>query len=264
MLIHHKRVVVAGRVALEPKSYSQRFQNMKQFNRALAVALAATPTTNSQALLRGSSDQQDDSLSIQQLHSLESSILTSLRTNSYHRTLQSTNTCMQDLYQSINSVTNTLSCNAQDVKFLAVTGVTVYDPGAYVDENGIWQDACRGADDYVNLSFTANVSIGTERYDVGMYINTEGGSAYTGTCDMSLMSQTDFLLGAVPPETYSVVGGTVMIGELESTNKDECPDVTEDVNGAATLVDYAFAPVSFNVWLCIRLLIGMGFPVCCL
>lgn len=123
---------------------------------------------------------------------------------------------MQDLYGS------NLGCTASDVKFIGVTGVEVYDPGAYKDANGIWMDACRGKDDYVNLAFTADIELGADRYDVGMYINIEGGSAMTGTCAVALLSDTDFQLGAVPAEEIAVTGGTVSIGELEP--EDYCPD----------------------------------------
>ena len=73
------------------------------------------------------------------------------------------------------------------------------------------------------------------------YINTEGGSAYTGTCAMSLLSDTDFKFGNTtqqPVEVHVEDDGTVMIGEFEST-PDKCPDFT----GGATLIDFAFAPL---------------------
>ena len=173
---------------------------------------------------------------------------------------------MQDLYGS------TLGCTAADVKFLGVTGVEVYDPGAYQDENGIWKDACRGKDDYVNLAFTADIDLGADRYDVGMYINIEGGSALTGTCTVALLSDTNFQLGVVPPEQIAIDGGYVSIGELEPEgSRDYCPDCefipyvwivtlyiilhyscpfvlsdTSTVNGGGTLRDFPFSSVSFN------------------
>jgi hypothetical protein len=141
-------------------------------------------------------------------------------------------------------------CTASDVTFMAVTGVEVYDPGAYKDANGIWKDACRGKDDYVNLAFTADMKLGADRYDVGMYINTEGGSAFTGTCALALLSQTDFQLGTVPPEVISFGGGDVTIGELETGTDpaDECPDYKNTVSGGATLTDFPFSPVSLWAW----------------
>ena len=58
------------------------------------------------------------------------------------------------------------------------------------------------------------------------YINTEGGSAYTGTCAMSLLSDTDFKFGDTslqPVEVHVEADGTVEIGEFETT-PDKCPD----------------------------------------
>ena len=107
-----------------------------------------------------------DSLAQQEL-----SIVSSLRDSSKHRSLQANN-CMDDLFSG------NAGCTANDVEFINVTGIVVYDPGAYQDPNtGIWKDACRGNDDYVNLAFTADINVGASRYDIGMYINTEGGSA---------------------------------------------------------------------------------------
>jgi hypothetical protein len=194
--------------------------------------------------VRGASAMTDtsDFLDPESLRRQELSILSSLRDESvHHRSLQTLNNCMEDLGGS-------LSCTALDVKFLNVTGVEVYDPGAYQDPvTGIWKDACRGIDYYVNLAFTADMELGADRYDIGMYINIEGGSAFTGSCALALLSQTDFQLGTVPPEVISFANGNVTIGELETGNDppDECPDYTNTVNGGATLTDYPFAPVSF-------------------
>lgn len=64
----------------------------------------------------------------------------------------------------------------------------------------------------------------------------------TGTCALSLLSDTDF---SVPgsEETVAVVGGTVTIGEVE-TYPDICPGFTHDVSGGATLIDFPFSTVS--------------------
>jgi hypothetical protein len=199
-------------------------------------------TSNSQSL-RGASES--DTVYIDSFQSIESSVQPILQNDiGRHRVLQ-TNNCMQDLY---GTGSQTLSCNAQDVKFLDVTGVTVYDTGAYQDENGIWRDACKGQDDYVTLAFTANLEVGATRYDVGMYINTEGGSSYTGTCALSLLSDNSYAAGEY--DVINVVGGTVEIGELELDQPDSCPDVRETVSGSATLVDFAFQSVNFSRHIC--------------
>lgn len=184
-----------------------------------------------------------------------------------HRALQQLN-CMDDIYSGA------AGCAANDLEFIRVTGVQVYDSTAYL-ENGIWKDACLGKDDYVNISFTADIKVSNDRYDVGMCkfshlclfaivasffiscvltlctspcsdINTEGGSAYTGTCALSLLSTTNFKKGAVAPEIHVTPTGTVTIGELETKNAG--PDYCPDFSGAGTLKDFAFAPVRFYVF----------------
>jgi hypothetical protein len=64
---------------------------------------------------------------------------------------------------------------------------------------------------------------------------------------MSLLSNTNFQLGAVAAEVYTnpVTGANVSIGELETKNAG--PDYCPDVAGAADLKDFAFAPVSFDI-----------------
>lgn len=193
-------------------------------------------------------------LNAESLQRQEESILSSYRKNSWnHRSLQELN-CMDDLYSG------SAGCTANDLEFIDVTGIQVWDENAYFDEaSGLWMDACLGNDDYVRISFTADIRVSNSRYDVGMwvlfyvnelnnwlwailiqvllcvyrYINTEGGSAYTGACAMSLLSNTDFKLGnttAAPLEAHTNGADTVFIGELESPAKalgpDYCPDFT--------------------------------------
>jgi hypothetical protein len=70
---------------------------------------------------------------------------------------------MDDLYSG------TAGCTANDLEFINVTGVQIYDPTAYLDtQSGIWKDACLGKDDYVNISFTADIRVKSSQYDVGM------------------------------------------------------------------------------------------------
>jgi hypothetical protein len=75
-----------------------------------------------------------------------------------HRALQELN-CMGDL--------GSTGCTANDLEFIAITGIQVYDSAAYL-ENGIWKDACLGKDDYVNISFTADIRVSNDQYDFGM------------------------------------------------------------------------------------------------
>jgi hypothetical protein len=145
------------------------------------------------------------------------------------------NNCMQDLYGS------NLNCNSNDIELSSITSVYVHDEDAYQDEFGIWRDACTGTDDYVNVTITATLILIQNRNDVGMYINTEGGNALSGSCALSLMSQTNFQFGAVSPEVINIAGGTVTVGELE-TNADECPDIMSSVSGAS-LAGFVFPPI---------------------
>lgn len=212
---------------------------------SLVVTVSCTVANFSQAnhTLRGNSEVhrgtaaapspfEPSFLDIDSLRSHESAILSSLLSNQ-HRSLQANN-CMQDNFDG-----GTLTCTANDIELIAITGVEVFDAGAYLDTDGLWKDGCRGTDDYVNLAFTADIRIRNARYDIGMYINTEGGLATTGTCAISLISETDFL-GGEPIETYTDANGdTVEIGEFEDP-KDKCPDV----RGGGLLTNYAFQPVS--------------------
>ena len=119
----------------------------------------------------------------------ESSILASLR-SSQHRSLQANN-CMNDLFG-----TQSLTCTANDVEIIGITGITNVDhPDAYLDTDGLWKDACLGNDDHVTLSVIVDIRVRNARYDIGMYINTKGGSASSGTCAMSLISETNFMGG---------------------------------------------------------------------
>ena len=197
----------------------------------MAMAFLALPASN--ANLRGT--PSTDYLNSTSLAAYESSLLHSLLSNQ-HRSLQSNN-CMQDLFTG-----GTLTCTANDIELIAITGIEVYDDAAYLDSDGLWKDACRGTDDYVNLAFTADITVRNARYDIGMYINTEGGSALTGTCAISLISETDFYGGA-SYETYTDASGDVVeIGEFED-EPDKCPDV----RGGGLLTNYAFQPVSYLV-----------------
>eukprot|EP00956_Cyclotella_meneghiniana_P035316 scaffold113786_cov47-Cyclotella_meneghiniana.AAC.1 len=140
------------------------------------------------------------------------------------RSLQTTSTdnCLRNLYQGSD-----LTCTANDLEIIEVTGTTVHST----------DDVCAEADDYVILSFDVTMTVKNNRYDVGMYINTEGGSATgTGNCAMALLSNIDFQQGAVASEIINVNDGTVTIRELESeANADKCPDIAKTVTGTATL-----------------------------
>ena len=194
-------------------------------------------------IIGASADVDGEVLDAESLERQEDAIVSSVREESWHRSL-ATGTCMADIYGS------NLGCTAQSVKFLGVTGVQVYDAGAYKDNvTGIWKGACRGKDDYVNLAFKASIDISGAAYDVGMYINTEGGAnALTGTCTPALISTTVFypnLLGVANAITFA--GGDVLIGEFETgSDADRCPDVdVAKSSGGGILTDYPFAPASF-------------------
>jgi hypothetical protein len=71
-------------------------------------------------------------LDAMELDRQESSIASSLREDSWHRSLAANN-CMDDLYSG------NAGCTANDFEFMGVTGVTVNDPGAYLNTtSGQW------------------------------------------------------------------------------------------------------------------------------
>jgi hypothetical protein len=200
-------------------------------------------------LIGASANVDGEVLDAESLERQEDAIVSSVREESWHRGLQSSNNCMADLYGGATSLDGNV-CTANSIEFIAVTGVQVYDAGAYQDNvTGIWKGACRGKDDYVNLAFKASIDISGAAYDVGMYINTEGGAdALTGTCTPALISTTVFypnLLGVANAITFA--GGDVLIGEFETgSDADRCPDVdVAKSSGGGILTDYPFAPASF-------------------
>ena len=71
------------------------------------------------------------------------------------RSLQTTSTdnCLRNLYQGSD-----LTCTANDLEIIKVTGTTVHST----------DDVCAEADDYVILSFDVTMTVKNNRYDVGM------------------------------------------------------------------------------------------------
>ena len=137
-----------------------------------------------------------------------------------------TSNCMEDLAGKVG-------CTANDVKFDAITGFTVFDSLSYTDPiSGIVYGACLGNDDNVRVSFTMNLTVSTDRYDFGMYINTVGGNALTG------VGPNDCTVVGLKAGTY----GGVTVKELE-TNSDKCLDV-DAPQGGAVLKDFPFAPIT--------------------
>ena len=112
--------------------------------------------------------------------------------------------CMQTNYWIYKGSQTLSSCASNSLSFGAVTGFDVFDPNIEecncgsggknctdpLAENEVDCDgkplgtifgACLGIDDVVEVSFSVNVTVGSDQYDVGLYINTNGGDAMKGS-----------------------------------------------------------------------------------
>ncbi|HNS52786.1 MAG TPA: Ig-like domain-containing protein [Anaerolineae bacterium] len=101
------------------------------------------------------------------------------------------------------------TCSANDVRIASIT--------PSVDE------ACLAAGDTATVSFTAQLRTGaTERYDISMFIATDGGSARTGdSC------YHDFLQPSSTSGPWNLTSGTGPFKELELKNPDLCGDILQ-------------------------------------
>ena len=113
-------------------------------------------------------------------------------------------------------------CQANDVEFLSVAGFEVFSEGKYVGADGMTYGACRGSDDNIRVAFRLNFNVKSTKYDVGMFVATQGNTALRGQCEVV----------GLKAGTY----GTVVVKEMEG-EADNCLDVT----GSGDLLNYAFA-----------------------
>jgi hypothetical protein len=93
--------------------------------------------------------------------------------------------------------------------------------------------ACTGNDATVQVSFTVDFDVGPTRYDVGMYIATDGGSAMNGD---------ECLITGLNPGSYS--DGAVVVKE---TDGDMCNDIETTISsGTVVMRDYAFESLTLS------------------
>lgn len=123
--------------------------------------------------------------------------------------------CMLSNYNIFTPASaNNLSCGSNSVDFVRVTGFTVFDPNSYPctcggtgggsactgapgevncqgSPHGTIFGACRGNDDLVDVQFNVEVNVKPE-YNVGLYVNTQGGNAVTGSgCVIAGLTERD-------------------------------------------------------------------------
>ena len=150
--------------------------------------------------------------------------LDELSVSSHRDLVVANNNCIVDTFTG----GGTPGCTAKDVSFLGVTGFVVYDERAEPpNENGTVFGACRGNDDYINVSFTVDFSTSGQKYDLGMYIAVDGNTALTGRCDIS----------SLQAGTY----GGITVAEIENP-----PDKCLDIDIAGTVTNYPFAPLTLR------------------
>jgi hypothetical protein len=78
--------------------------------------------------------------------------------------------CMEDIYDEFGQGGG-LGCNANDVTVTNVTNLSIID------------DGCAFASDTITIDATFEVTVTSqERYDIGIYLSTDGGDALNGSC----------------------------------------------------------------------------------
>jgi hypothetical protein len=162
--------------------------------------------------------------------------------------------CMLENYNIFTPATaNRLSCGSQSVQFVRVTGFTVFDSNSYacncggtgggspactgaagqVDcmgkPHGSIFGACRGNDDKVEVQFNVEINIKPE-FNVGLYINTKGGDAVTGTdgCTIAGLTERDS-----SGNLYKNTAGATLVTNLDAN---QCLDFA----ATGTLLSYPF------------------------
>jgi hypothetical protein len=177
------------------------------------------------------------------------------------RSLSSHGNCMAQQFGG------SLGCTAQDMKFQEVTSLSVvnhddgnrsplricnctsdytlfeyafhpctdsiYDIDCGSNPLNTIYGACSGNDTSVQVSFTVDFLVGPTRYDVGMYIATDGGSAMNGN---------ECLITGLDAGSYS--DGAVVV---EETDGDNCNDIeTSIASGTVVMKDYAFESLTLS------------------
>ena len=176
-----------------------------------------------------------------------------------------TNTCCMQTNYWIYGGSQNLGCNSGALAFGSVRNFTVFDPNIKycncgypggtnctdplakdeVDCYGKPKDtvfgACLGIDDVVDVSFKVDVNVGSDQYDVGLYINTNGGDAAKGTryyTDPTQSSTLYFVPGS--DDECSVAELTETGFESIVGHADKDSDQCLDFIGSGDLLNYPF------------------------
>ncbi|KAL3822208.1 hypothetical protein ACHAXA_000648, partial [Cyclostephanos tholiformis] len=176
--------------------------------------------------------------------------------------------CMETYYQIYEGKPNTLSCTAQNIKFLQVDSFSVSDAEAKpcncdcvetgcqacsitsnpvsCKEVGVTRTyrkgtvigACRGTDDEVTVQVGMSIDVGNAEYDVGLYVNTNGGSAITGSrCIVAGLDN----INSTSNEPYRNANNEIMVGLLAPTSgNNTCYDFLDK----GTLKNYKFSAIT--------------------
>ena len=168
-----------------------------------------------------------------------------------------------------------LGCTAQDIKFQKVTGFDIlnspttllpcncttpsssstntenvvptcsnsYDINCGTYEPGTIFGACQGGNnlDSITLQLNVNFEVSTTRYDIGMFINTNGGSALTG--DLNDGGDGCYSTGL----NYGTYGSvTVWDVEGDVSKPNPASDNCYDLGSTGLLESYPFAPLTIS------------------
>lgn len=117
--------------------------------------------------------------------------------------------CMQNIFQQAGN-TQTLKCSANDVTIASVQNITPINGGGLTDLGGGTYSCIVNSD----IEFTADFKVlltAQTRYDIGLYIATNGTQARTGMCNTNVLTSTN---------------------ALPFVNLDPTPDMCGDINSA--------------------------------
>jgi len=182
--------------------------------------------------------------------------------NTDRRLIDTTSMCMESAVRSGIS----LGCTAQDIKFEKVSSFDIldgpsllpcnctttlnngnttcnneYDISCYHSPSGIEYElgtifgACSGGNnqDTITIQMNVNFQVSNIRYDIGMFIATDGASALDGTsCYSTGLNYGNF--------------GNVQVYDVEGSDNIEDSDNCYDLGSTGTLQDYPFAPITLS------------------
>ena len=124
------------------------------------------------------------------------------------------------------------------------TPISCWAPyGEGLMEEGTVFGACLGSDDNVNVALTVDLTVSTARYDVAMYINTDGGSARSGA-ECAIVPMVDGTYGTGNTAVIVATSGAGTDGDQDGDGfvGDTCPDFTTK----GELENFAFAAITLK------------------